>query len=353
MKIYLHIGTYKTGSTALQSTMSLNRKELLEEGFYWGEYSLLSNSHSNIAYGLLRDALIKAGLFPDYKQHPRFENLAEDPQKVMESIVKNAEKNNCKNVIISNEAMFADAFRTLCGLQTVYNQVIYDRINDYMRQTLFGILNEYFDEIAIVCYLRRQDFFLESQYNQFCKQPWYGSESKCVEFGEFVRYKPLSLDYQKVLSGWSRIFNGSEMIVRPYEKLNKDIIFDFFGEILDWQEDVIRKLKEIDKSGANIRWHRELVEYKKFAGIEDKRLNQVFNEYAEKIDRIKDYAYFSLEERKKLLTFYEECNSNIAKIYFDGKEFFNTSVEIEEYKGISYDRFREITRYVLSRLVTA
>ncbi len=352
MKVYLHIGTYKTGSTALQSCMTLNRSELLEKGVYWGEYSLLSNSHSNIAYGLLRDALIKEELFFDYKQHPRFKNLADAPRKVIEDVVKNAERNNCNTVIISNEAMFADAFRTLCGLQTLYNQEIYDKINADMRQAFFDILKEYFDEIAIVCYLRRQDFFLESQYNQFCKQPWYGSECKCIEFEEFVRYKPLSLDYQKELIGWQRIFNESKMIIRPYEKLNKDIIFDFFGVILNWKEEEIERLKKINKSGANIRWHRDLVEYKKSIGIEDKKLNRTLNEYAEQTERIKDYAYFSSEGRKKFLLIYEECNSNISKIYFDGNEFFDTSMEIEEYKGISYDKFQEITRYVMKRLVT-
>ena len=71
-KIFLHIGTFKTGSTALQFHMHQNRKNLLRQGFYYGDYFDNYYLHSNLCYGLLKEALISYGIFEKYKDHPRF-----------------------------------------------------------------------------------------------------------------------------------------------------------------------------------------------------------------------------------------------------------------------------------------
>lgn len=352
MKVYLHIGTFKTGSTALQSSLILNREQLLEKGIYWGEYSTLSNSHSNIAYGLLRNALKKENMFIEYEHHPRFKNLADNPEEVIKEMRKNADESRCDTVIISNEAIFADSFRTLCGLQTVYSQEVYDKINENMRNELRDILKEYFDEIVIVCYLRRQDLFLEAQYNQFCKQPWYGSEQEFVDFRQFIKYAPISLDYQHVLSDWERIFDTATIVIRAYEKsqMNKDVIFDFFGNILGMQNEEIEGFLKVDRKDANIRWDRSVIEYKRILGIENDGLNRILNEYAGKLQRTGDYAYFDEEDRVKTLHSYDESNNYVAKHFLKQEKLFIEPIDISEYAGLSYDDFQKITQYVLNSI---
>ncbi len=177
-KIYLHIGTFKTGSTAIQFHMHQNKDLLLENGFYYGDYFEHYYLHSNLCYGLLEEALKAHGMYERYKNHPRFLNVAQKPDEVIERIKQHAAE--VPSVIISCEAFFADAFRTLVGLYTEVSYQEKKDINAYMRRRLKELLYSISDQVVIVCYLRRQDLFVEAQYNQYCKNIWYGDRGKKI-----------------------------------------------------------------------------------------------------------------------------------------------------------------------------
>lgn len=107
-KIYLHIGTFKTGSTAIQFHMHQNKDLLLENGFYYGDYFEHYYLHWNLCYGLLEEALKAHGMYERYKNHPRFLNVAQKPDEVIERIKQHAAE--VPSVIISCEAFLQMLF---------------------------------------------------------------------------------------------------------------------------------------------------------------------------------------------------------------------------------------------------
>ena len=290
-KIFLHIGTFKTGSTALQFHMHQNRKNLLRQGFYYGDYFDNYYLHSNLCYGLLKEALISYGIFEKYKDHPRFLNVAEEPSSVINRIKENSL--NCSNIIISCEAFFADAFRTLVGLRNELSKKVKKDINRYMRERLKSLLFTISDDIVIVCYFRRQDLFIESQYNQYCKNTWYGDcNDKLPTFKEFVQYNPIELDYLSVLDEWRAIFDGANFVIKPYEEatFKHDLISDFYTEILMIDYVELKKFEGTIRERKNIRLDRDVLEYKIRLGINDVRLSQLIKEYSAQLGQIRDYA---------------------------------------------------------------
>ena len=119
-KIYLHIGTFKTGSTAIQFHMHQNKDLLLENGFYYGDYFDHYYLHSNLCYGLLEEALKVHGMYERYKNHPRFLNVAQKPDEVIERIKQHTAE--VPSVIISCEAFFCRCFSYIGGI--VYRSVL-------------------------------------------------------------------------------------------------------------------------------------------------------------------------------------------------------------------------------------
>ena len=54
MKIILHIGNYKTGTSALQNFLYKNRQKLMEYGIYYGNTWKVVNNHAGLAFGILK-----------------------------------------------------------------------------------------------------------------------------------------------------------------------------------------------------------------------------------------------------------------------------------------------------------
>lgn len=351
-RVILHIGTFKTGSTALQFHMHQNRKLLIKNGFYYGDYFDNYYLHSNLCYGLLREALTAHGVFEKYKSHPRFLNVAEEPNAVIGRMKENA--SNCRNIIISCEAFFADAFRTLVGLRTEIMDKEKKSINRFMRERLRELLSEFSEEVLIVCYLRRQDLLIESQYNQYCKNIWYGDENYILPtFMEFVALKPIELNYFSELEEWHEIFDNAVFIIRPYEKgeTGYNSITDFYKNVLKIDDEEMKKFEYIEEMKMNLRLDRNVLEYKRHLGVYDRYISQLLKEYSGQLDVTRDYAYFKEEERKKFMDQFVQSNRRVAKKYL-GREylFADTQDVFSEYQGLEEEKIFEITRWLIDKL---
>ena len=62
MNIYLHMGFYKTGTTAIQKFLSLNRDQLVKQGFLYPAIGAYGDAHFPISRGL-------------NKEHPQYAKL--------------------------------------------------------------------------------------------------------------------------------------------------------------------------------------------------------------------------------------------------------------------------------------
>ena len=132
-KLIVHIGTHKTGTTSIQNTLEQNRALLAEWQVLYPRTD--------------RDP------WPDLDKHCSVYAAAVNSSSVIKSreydlLMKEFEGSGCHTMILSEE-----------GLSEPKEEII----------DFFSTFKEHFD-IEIVCYLRRQDLFLESLYNQFVRE---------------------------------------------------------------------------------------------------------------------------------------------------------------------------------------
>ena len=98
MKIILHIGQSKTGTSAIQTYLTINKEKLLEQGFYFpmiraSGIQLNSGSHNSLA-----DAVTGKKSFP-YVEHTNFLN----------ECISHAEKNNIETILFSAEHFLGES----------------------------------------------------------------------------------------------------------------------------------------------------------------------------------------------------------------------------------------------------
>lgn len=348
-KIIVHIGTFKTGSTSLQHHLALNREVLLENNFYYGDYFENIKAHSNLGYGLLREALQENDVFEKYRDHPRFIHVAEDPEDVIRRIAENS--GNC-NVIISHEALFADSYRTLIGLDAFVDFELMARINTYIRRRLFGLLSNISNEIQVICYLRRQDLFIESQFNQLCKQPWY-SGGQIHDFDKFLEVQPVNLDYYSQLVEWEKIFGGNSIRIKVYDKklMKKGLIDDFYKDILGISE--TEKLKNIPRKDENLGLNPQIIMYMKMMNLEDKGIHEILQKYPTLSGYNQKEGFFDHRNRIKFLEKYDRINCQVARHFLNREKLFDDEIEqIPQIKALSYDEFAEITKWLLGEILS-
>ncbi|MCH9048783.1 MAG: hypothetical protein IH836_07600 [Proteobacteria bacterium] len=101
---------------------------------------------------------------------------------------------------------------------------------NYIREKRDAILRTHnllksFDEVKIVCYVRRQDLWFESIYNERVKQYKHGGMS----FKEFLAGIQ-ERHFAEQLDLWAEFVGQQNIIVRPYEKsqlCNGNVVDDF------------------------------------------------------------------------------------------------------------------------------
>ncbi len=351
-RIFLHIGTFKTGSTALQFHMHKNRQVLLNNGYYYGDYFENFYLHSNLCYGLLREALQDVGIWDLYRTHPRFTNVAENPETIIKRIAINSA--DCQNIIISHEGFFADAFRTLVGIEG--DRKYEEDINKYIKRRLKELLESLGNNITVICYLRRQDLFIESQYNQYCKDMWWiDQKQKCClpSFDEFVACDPIHLNYFTVLKEWEEAFGSARFIVKPYDKklIRKGFLEDFYTGNLGLSRTCYQEMQSIKRTEGNEKLDRDVLEYKRAIGITNPELDKLLKTYSHKYTNEREYAYFDVESRNKFLNQYEKENRKVAESYLTNTEgkLFEVDENIPEvYAGLSVEKTIDISRYLLN-----
>ncbi|WP_061007998.1 glycosyltransferase [Vibrio sp. CUB2] len=186
-QLYIHIGLSKTGSSALQSWLSLNSTRLKEQGIDYADLSPTA-----------KDGKITAGNGVQLYQACNSESWEE-----VERLIKNVYFNSNDRALISSE--------TLQGLQT-------ESIKEIKR-----ICDSNNIKITVVAFARSVYELLYSNYLQGVKRHGF-----TFEFGEkqHLNYK----DQRQCLECFYNEF-GSEFILANYDQ-HKNSLISFFAEIL-------------------------------------------------------------------------------------------------------------------------
>jgi len=331
-KLILHIGTPKTGTTSLQNVLFNNRDLLLENDIFYNP-----NAYS--------DEFLIPFLF-DERYSEKYNKLSigwitfddiHEIEMLDERCIRlrnDFESSGCNKLIISAESLF---YR--------WNNVL-----ELIKEIFFNY------KINVVCYVRRQDLFLESHFDQNLKNRAFLFNTvykfpdtlkdnffKCNMTGmlpEFIDhiYEMLHLlDYYKMAKHLENIFGEENLLIRIYEKNNLNTVDDFFYNVLN-----ITPPCEPNSNYSNeLRLGKYLSELK--------LQRNIFNtEFYKKIsiglgNKYKNINYFTDSARAAFLAYFSKSNEMLAREYLkrgDGVLFY-APIELYDELDITLNSFNK------------
>nr|WP_320193017.1 hypothetical protein [uncultured Desulfobacter sp.] len=307
MKLILHIGVSKTGTSAIQRFLYLNHSLLEKHGVYVPEY-LLNDSNQ-------------------YRPKVLRKYIIEGHNKVFEKeairIRDNAREKKCHTVVVSDES-FGN---------------IHDQINNVKW------FNDYFD-VHLVMYCRRQDLHIESSYgfvvmNNRC----------CSGFDVWLQGK--GLDYMKIIDYYNNYIGFSSVQVVSYD-LNKQHLIKSFLDVLGVD---LTCYVEPEKEKSNITASNCLVEIIKNINrfpVSSPIYAKIVNDLQKNLSLPhKKCGYFTPQCRMEILEQFYESNEQLSLNYNNGILLFESGVtncEYEFYNTIDIEKTvsQFIVQYQLS-----
>lgn len=309
--LYLHIGTPKTGTSALQYFCAGNRKILEEKGVYYPDPGFR---------------------FPDIGKHrnAHFLSYKEYINKKEKLRDREAEEKIKEEGIQKLEEAFQTHDTILLSDEHIWNE------KEMTAETL-PALQQRFEEqgvqIKIIVYLRRQDQVIQSFWAQKVK------ESSTITFDSYMKkekYNHFRLDYAVRIQEFAEIVGIDNMVIRCYEKQQylgeqKTIMSDFlhiFGLEITEEYKNSEKVYNISLEGAYLeikRLFNSLPQFKQQKNymIDLLKEQQTFDYQNHTLERKK--MYFTPEAEKEFMQKFEEENLTVAKKYLnreDGRLFF-------------------------------
>lgn len=274
MNVVIHAGIHRTGTTSLQMFLEANRSALRERGIvYPGE----ARNHQCLAWALKRKP-------DDTSELKRL--LTSDP--------------DAKTVVLSAE--------------------------DFCIHTDLHWLGEISRtwQTKVVFYLRRQDHWLMSWYNQHVKWPFDRNKSRMdkTEFlgsiGDFYW-----LDYAGVLDRWSKVLSQANVSAGVVEKGQvEDVVEDFFARLDTPAEGLNLDVKRVNDSlpvhMLEVARHLEIYDLGPKARIQMIRALRLG--LANKTQPVN--TVYSPQEREGVLDRFAKSNQRAAKNYFGRNSLF-------------------------------
>ena len=339
--LFLHIGTPKTGTSSIQSFCAKNRAVLEKKGYCFPRtvqrFPLVGKNRN--AHFMIAKITGENGK-RDHAEEQRIFSLG------MEQIHKCFQE--YENVVISEESIW------LC-------------CNDTHREpwnTLIADAKEYGYVVKIIVYLRRQDEYLSSRWNQVIK-----SGHSVVPWEKHFRDAPVKskymLDYAANMNNLAEMFGKENIFVRRFSRdsFYKGTIYADFFQCLGLEiTDEYQELKE----EANLALKGNTVEIKRiintspaFNKYDNLYWRQLISMCSAKSDENYKCSMLSKEEAEEFLGLYREGNEQIAADFIgDGKPLFYYDVQdarkweknndymlddvIRVFSAITYDSHKDI-----------
>ena len=328
MRCILHIGTEKTGTTALQTALSSQREYLANNGICYAKTPEDLNCRS------LAAAFTSLGNRDDYKLKHGLtepEQFANWRQKLLGEIRNEitSERNQCHTYVLSSEHFSSKVIR---------NADVTD-LAEYLRTE--------FDDIQVVCYLRRQDLMATSRINEGLRagfpQRWFPNVSDNSAL-------PPLYDYQTLIKRWSVAFGESAIRLRIFER-SKLVGGSVVADFSETQLGVPLKQADHPMSNLSLSFTAQvaLMMFNQAMGAEPRlhvtRHRRELTKYLEKVAPGAD----GKPSRSRALSFYEhfrEGNSLLAKLYFQRDHLFDEN--FDDYPELELKRDLDLAASLLS-----
>lgn len=207
MKVFLHIGLEKTGTTTIQRTFVRNKEYFESIGFRYPVFNGEENHVALYNYAKTENVIDELRIYAGLKTADDVVDFRADFRKELVNRLANYEG----TVVFSNEHLSS----RLSGPDALV------RLKD-----LLSLIS---DDVTVVLYLRNIEDFVVSTYSTAVKC----GETKSI--GDFCQ--DLSLfryQFDKVITNWSSIFGADNLVIREFsrgELINADIFDDFASVI--------------------------------------------------------------------------------------------------------------------------
>ncbi len=319
MKILLHIGQSKTGTSAIQSFLLLNREKLLKAGYLYPNVRL-GNFTVNIAnHNAVADSLTNRLQYPFLS-----------PDQYFKQFFSQAKESNAKCMIISAEHFIGGEPR----VWNVPDQKTYYKLYRQKIQKLAKYLKGH--DVSILTYLRPQVDWLSSTIAQTIRIEKIVNNKRIYHNDEqfFEMVKPM-LNYNRMLDIWNETLAPTEITAVPYARdilYKRSSIADFLNRASINQLEYDPSMEQME---VNTSLTREYIEVKKHLNIKGKSINQerVIVSCLERLSRKSCYeTTYKLDEKvvSKVISQAETENNKLNARYI--KDAFPLT-SISSYKG--------------------
>ncbi len=232
-KLYLHIGTEKTGTTTLQEVLFQNKESLKNEGFHFLQSAGVRNNRKIPAYCMDDDN------YDDFFKDLRIDSLEKKNQfraAFLSQLTKEIQglPVDIHSVIISSEHLHSRT-RTIEEIRNVK-----------------ALLSNFFSEIKVICYVREQAATAVSLYSTDIK---CGDSPSLKEVLSDCHPNNVYYNYYEMLSNWSDVFGLENLMVQKFDRCNfrnGDLIDDFLGLIDSTLEKTIDKNIETQNESLTV-----------------------------------------------------------------------------------------------------
>ena len=276
-KLYLHIGTHKTGSTAIQYVLNRNKEFLAEQGWL---YPIAGRTGKQIAHQNLAWALRRGTEF-DFS-----------------ALKHEIEASKCMNVIISSEE-----FEYCEDVEKV--------------KEAFS-----FCEVEIVLFLRRQDDLLLSAYNQNIKAAGYFKP--LAKFNELLKRQG-RFDYVRLCERWVAVF-GQRSVHAGIYNAGQDVTQDF-AKVVRLPAEGVDGLQERQVNASvdpRLTGVLKLLNQMKAEDVDGALMSELFEivrKFGKKLGNERRYALMNVADRVKFMQKFSQDNALLSKKYLSGKSF--------------------------------
>lgn len=315
-KLFIHVGTSKTGTTSIQNSLQKYREFLKDNGFsvihFWG------NSWE-MRY-------LRSYLLNESQRNPRFAFRVKKWGGIQGTDQKKAKK------IVSKLLSECDEKKIVISWEALWDP---DRCHKFCQ------LLENSEVVSIISYLRRQDKFFESRFQQLVKSNRANEFN--IELDKVLKGLPV-IKYDERLLQFQTLFPDAEMVARIFGIVvqEKDIFHDFLNVLkIDYVPEYIAS-KRVNVSINDIDLCilytcSDKLKYEDYDKILSMLLKSEFH------PSHSDYFLLTLEQRTQILNRYRESNKKVFEYFNVGPlSVFEKWMTIEEkYKSMDPLEFNE------------
>ncbi len=210
MTIFLHIGSHKTGTTAIQRYASGHRKELRKAGLWYPSYAEAGLNASHYAHHHAASAV--AG--------DKGPLTLEEAERFFAHVCRNRRRG--ENVLISAEPIYRQAIVPEGKKKNLLRGEAFWSAHRHYLERLRAMFDT--DDLKMLVVFRRQDSFAPSMYQEHVKTSKYGGD-----FRRFIRERHHVFDYLRHARELSDIFPA--VMARPFDRLleGNSLVESFFS----------------------------------------------------------------------------------------------------------------------------